>query len=330
MKIAIVGAGFCGLAVAWHLLQSPSVKITLIDANGIGLGASGIAAGLLHPFSGAHAKLNWRGREGVEETKKLLSIATNSLRKPIIAQNRGILRLALNAEQLADFQLCAKRYPEETAWLDEDSCQSLASGSPRVPGLWVREGITVYATPYLQGLWHTCEALGAHFEKRKITTLKELSDFDTIVLTPGAESLKIPELSTLPLTCVKGQVLELSWPEGCPPLGCPLNSHVYLLMTEEGKSCLVGSTYEKGFKEALPDLEAAKKEILPKAYELYPPLEKGRILNCYAGMRAVTPTHRPLMQKLSHNTWILTGMGSKGLLYHALYAKELAQAILSD
>lgn len=325
MNIAIIGAGFCGLATAWHMLHYfSSASVTLFDVKGIGKGASGIAAGLLHPFSGAHAKLNWRGREGIVATKELLAVAAEFLGRPVTAKNRGILRLALSGEQQVDFQLCAERYPLETQWVDTAFCQKMAPGSPEVPGLWIEDGLTIYSPLYLEGLWLACKSRGVHFEQKCVQSLQELDSFDAIIVTAGADCPKIQELSSLSLNCVKGQVLELAWPKHIPPLKCALNSHVYILMTEEGESCLVGATYEKGFQEAIIDLEIAKQEILPKAYELYPPLKNASIKNCYAGMRAVTSQHRPLIKRESMNTWVLTGMGSKGLLYHALFAKELA------
>lgn len=332
MEVAVIGAGFCGLAVAWHILQYtpslPHLKVTLFDAKGIGLGASGVAAGLLHPFSGAHAKLNWRGREGVESTQEMLKIASEAIGRPVTAKNKGILRLALSQDQKIDFQRCAESYPLETEWLDAASCQALAPGSGQGPGLWIKEGLTIYSSLYLQGLWMACESRGAQLKIKTIHSLEELSSFDAVILTTGAESRKIPELSMLPLKSVKGQVLELAWPENHLPLTSPLNSHVYILMTEGGKSCLAGATYEKGVQDDACDLETAKKEILPKAYELYPPLKGAQILNCFAGLRAVGPQHRPLMQRLSPTHWILTGMGSKGLLYHALFAKELVEKLM--
>jgi len=40
MEVAIIGAGFCGLAAAWHMLQNgsaiPRLKVTLFDAKGTG------------------------------------------------------------------------------------------------------------------------------------------------------------------------------------------------------------------------------------------------------------------------------------------------------
>jgi glycine/D-amino acid oxidase-like deaminating enzyme len=331
MKIAIVGAGFCGLAVAWYLLNHlsafPNLRVHLFDSKGIGKGASGIAAGLLHPYAGAHAKLNWRGQEGFQATCELLKIASQTLGRPVTAENQGILRLALNEEQLIDFQRCAEKYPNDAQWLSTAKCQLLAPGCAQAPGLWIRKGLAIYSSLYLQGLWQACAQQGAKLEKRTIFSLKELQDYDLTIVTTGSDTLRLPEFVSLPLTLVKGQVLEFSWPRNRAPLTCALNSHVYMLMTETRTSCLVGATYEKGHHSALIDLEMAEREILPKAYELFPPLKEASLLNCYAGMRAVTPQHRPFMQRISPSQWILTGMGSKGLLYHALFAKELIRSI---
>lgn len=330
MKIAIIGAGFTGLAVAWHLLNSPlsQAKIVILDSKKIGCGTSGIAAGLLHPYSGAHAKLNWRGIEGVEATKNLIEVASHALKLPVAATGEGILRLALNQEQIQDFQHCAKKFPHDVEWLDSPICQQIAPGCALAPGLWIKKGFMIYSLSYLQGLWKACERLGAEFEQKTILSLKETAEFDITILATGAETLQLPELASLPLSLVKGQVLEFAWPKNLASLSCALNSHVYLLMSESRTSCLVGATYEKGFNHASIDLKIAQQELLPRAIELFPPLKEASILNCYAGMRAVAPQHRPLMKQLSSNQWLLTGMGSKGLLYHALYAKELVELIV--
>lgn len=323
MKIAIIGAGFCGLATAWHIFQkNPHIKITLFDEKPIGKGTSGIAAGLLHPFAGAHSKYNWKGHEGMEATKELLAVSSSSLGKPITAKSRGILRLALNEEQVLDFRLCAEKYPTETEWLD--SAQELAPGCVQAPALWIKEGLSVYSALYLEGLYKACEK--AQFEQRKIHSLKELDHFDAVIVTAGGKSLQIEELSNIPIKLTKGQLLELEWPN-IPPLNFTLNSHVYLLMTPGNRSCLTGATFEKNFANDDIDLETAKNELLPKVAELFPPLKNAKILNSFAGLRAVTPNHLPMIQEISPSSWLLTGMGSKGLLYHALFARELAERI---
>ena len=52
-RYAIIGGGFAGVATAWHLLAHASTPISvhLFDGAGIAGGASGAAAGLLHPYS---------------------------------------------------------------------------------------------------------------------------------------------------------------------------------------------------------------------------------------------------------------------------------------
>ncbi|MDP1880894.1 MAG: FAD-dependent oxidoreductase [Parachlamydiaceae bacterium] len=330
MKVAIVGAGFCGLAVAWNLLKRfPDVTVTLYDKNGIGGGASGIAAGLLHPFSGAHAKLNRKGFEGIEETKQLLNIASDALNEPVISVNKGILRLALTQLQEGDFKFCAKNHPNETAWLDSDECQKLIPQCTAVPGLWIKDGITVHCLKYLNGLWKACEKKGAQLVIQSIENLQVLNTFDQIILTIGSGFKYLPELK-LPLTFVKGQVLELQWPLDIPPLNYPINSNTYIAMKEGNQSCFVGATYERDFSHEFEDIEIAKNELLSKAIELYPPLKDSQILKSYAGVRVSTPNHLPIIKEISPNQWILTGMGSKGLLYHALYAKELVDNLYNQ
>lgn len=330
LKIAIIGAGFCGIAAAWHLLNhrfSSSAKVDIFDAKGIGKGTSGIAAGLLHPYAGAHAKLNWRGHEGFQATKKLIEASAKALGHSVIAENKGILRLALNEEQLADFKKCAEKYPQDTDWLDANVCQHLVPGCMHAPGLLIKSGLTIFSSLYLEGLWLACKSLGASLYKRRIHSMDELKHYDITIAAAGSDFLGLPELSSLPLSLVKGQALELAWNNDIPPLACALNSRVYLVMTYGNKSCLVGATYEKGFQTANIDRVVAEHELLPKAFELFPPLKDAAILNCYAGMRAVAPLHRPFLEEISPSQWAIGGMGSKGLLYHALYAEELANKI---
>ena len=52
----MIGGGFAGLAVSWHLLAAARaagqpLQLELVDAVGLGAGGSGAAAGLLHPYT---------------------------------------------------------------------------------------------------------------------------------------------------------------------------------------------------------------------------------------------------------------------------------------
>ena len=103
-KIAVIGAGFAGVAAAYHILlrcaeglddppatatadasASPSssrrpVEVHLFDEKGIAGGASGVAAGLLHPYT-PRGKIIWKGVDGVAATLSLVAAAEDAERR---------------------------------------------------------------------------------------------------------------------------------------------------------------------------------------------------------------------------------------------------------
>jgi glycine/D-amino acid oxidase-like deaminating enzyme len=317
MKIAVLGAGFCGVAVCWHLLKRKGFDVTLFDPKGICGGASGIAAGLLHPYAGLHAKLNWQGQEGMAATHALLDIAEKELGRPV-ADRRGILRLALTPSQVQDYRRCVSRF-SDTEWLEASETARRFPSVPPTPALFIRTGITVDCLLYLQGLWQACLKKGARLELQSVSCLDELQGYDKVIACLGASARSFKETSELPLSLVKGQILELAWPEGLPPLPCTLNSQAYLSL--QGGICLAGSTFERGFEEEGPDMGIAEALLRPKITELFPALASAKALRVKAGIRAVTPNHLPSLDRLGERLYNITGMGSKGLLYHAMIAK---------
>ena len=312
-KIAIIGAGFAGLATAWHLLNLHH-EVTLYDGSGIGGQASGIAAGLLHPFVGAHAKYNWKGAEGMKATTQLLDVASNALSKPV-AKRTGLLRIALTKKQEEDYAVCASRYPE-VEWIK--NAQERVSHVVPKPGILIKTAMTVNTRQYLQGLWQACERKGAKLEQRQISSLTELNSFDAIIVAMGAATTSLPELAHLPVRPLKGQILKL---ENMPPLNMPVSSQVYIVDN------IVGATFERTFDTAEPTPDLAISEILPKATVLIPALKEAQVVDCRAAIRATTANRRPLVTQLNPKCWVFTGLGSKGLLYHALFAESLARSI---
>lgn len=321
-KVAILGAGFCGLACCWHLLNRGEFKVDLFDPKGPGGESALIAAGLLHQYSGAHAKLNRFGHEGKKAAEELLKVAAFALNdSPIIS--KGILRLALTEAQGLTF---ASRQSSDLAWLNTEECQALAPGAAYKPGLLVSEGLTIDCQAYLTGLWLACERLGADFYKVSIESLEKLETYDLIIAALGAKVKSIPELSHLPVSQVKGQLLQLEWPVGLAPLQLSLNTDAYISSTHQN-FCLAGSTYERKFASELPDPDFAKRELLPKIAALFPPLAEAKVIDVRAGLRASAPNHLPLIGQFGKKLWAITGMGSKGLLYHAYYAKKLVDSL---
>lgn len=282
MRVAIVGAGYAGLAVAWHLLQN-NIDVTVFDG---GEGASHVSTGLLHPAPGRRATPTWRAEEGMQATQELLDVASQDL--PVYEQT-GILRIATTDEQRKDF-----------------------GGETR----WIPEGITVFSRRYLAGLKKACNK--ARFEKQWIQNLSELEGFEQIVLTTGAETLKFIDL---PLKKTIGQCLICRWPER---LSMSLLSHGHITPTEDPELCLVGSTYEHTEQ---PDPKKAL-ELLEKAAVFYPPAKDFKIVDICSGVRIAPKVgYKPIAEKIDPKTWVFTGLGSRGLIYHALFAKAIAKSL---
>ena len=309
-RIAVLGAGFAGVAVCWFLLQRGNVRVTLIDRVGPGSGASGTSAGLLHPFTGPHAKVPWNGLQAFEEARQLLQETA-----PDACRADGILRIGMSEEQCNSFLLTSQNYPK-VRWIDD--CRAIYPHLIHAPGLLIQEGLVVDSRKYLNALWQLCEARGGLFEQKEITSLDDVNMYDQVVVALGAETADLSEFAHLRMRQVKGQVIRLKWPVGLPQPSLPITGGVYLV---PGDEFLVGATYEKPPFPADPDF--AQKELLPKLREMIPALDGVDVISASSGLRAVLPGHLPRIVQYNPRTCLITGFGSKGILYHAFLAKRL-------
>ncbi|KAK9814738.1 hypothetical protein WJX72_010698 [[Myrmecia] bisecta] len=112
-RYAVVGGGFAGVAVAWHLLAQATatapVQVQLFDLAGLGGGGSGAAGGLLHPFSPS-GKLLWRGEEAMADALQLVQAAEHAARadegldpSAQFVWRQPIMRPAATAKQVKQF-----------------------------------------------------------------------------------------------------------------------------------------------------------------------------------------------------------------------------------
>ncbi|MCH9628043.1 MAG: tRNA 5-methylaminomethyl-2-thiouridine biosynthesis bifunctional protein MnmC [Chlamydiales bacterium] len=332
MRIAILGAGFAGLAVSWFLLhyKQGSVAIDLYDPEPIGGGVSGLSSGLLHTYPGKEARLSWRAQYCMKETHRLLTEASGGIGQSVIL-SKGILRPAISEQQNVAFKKCGESH-DDTEWWDFERCMHEVPGL-QIPdsngGLYIRDGLTVDVQAYLQGLWQTLARFGVQYHQSAMVHQSDLDKYDRILIAIGPQCKSIPALQSLPLNPVKGQILDLEWPKGAMPPRFSLNSHKYLVMSKDLKTCTVGATFEREFATQRADQELAAGALLPNITSFFPALEKAKIIRCRAGFRACTPNHLPIVGQIDPKTYFFTGLGSKGLLYHAWVGKRVARAILT-
>ena len=139
----------------------------------------------------------------------------------------------------------------------------------------------------------------------------------------GAGVFSFEEAEKLGLRPVKGQALICPWPKEMPPLQKSIVGKGHIIPLNENQIHL-GSTYERGSL----DEEFTPGKILPdlaeKARNLVPGLEIQKYLGGGAGVRVAKSGHYyPLLTKIKAKAWLMSGLGSRGLLYHAYAAKEL-------
>lgn len=285
-RVAIIGAGFAGLAAAYYL--SEKFQVVLFDQKGIGGGASGISSGLLHPYPGEKGRRSWHAEEALQATRELLKVAEDELGKPV-AQYEGILRVGECLEP-------------------GDDVEPLSNGT-----FLIKSGITVFPELYLEGLWKACLKRGAKLELKRIASLQEVSGFDHTILAAGAGIRHFPECRHLKINFVKGQVLTCVLEK---PLKRSISSKRYFALTPSENISHLGATYEREFTDDLPNRETAIALLKPET----------EVLDCRAGIRVTNPAHYfPILEQINPTTWVITALGSRGLLYHAYMGRKIRE-----
>jgi glycine/D-amino acid oxidase-like deaminating enzyme len=285
--IAIVGAGFAGLAAAYHL--SSHFQVYLYDQTGIGGGASGISSGLLHPYPGEKGRRSWHADEAMAAAQELIQIAEDELGKPVADKN-GILKIGECLDPGSDVV-------------------DLGGGR-----FLIQSGMTVFPELYLEGLWKACQKKGVKLILQKVETLAQLKS-DCIVIAAGAGIRLFPECTQLKINFVKGQALTCVLDR---PLERSVAAKKSVALTSQPHLCHVGSTYERDPDDEGPCLETAVQLLQPEM-EVVDCRAGVRVTN--------PAHYFPIIEQVDPKTWAVTALGSRGLLYHAYLGKKLKEKL---
>ncbi|XP_077238045.1 FAD-dependent oxidoreductase family protein isoform X2 [Tasmannia lanceolata] len=333
LRYAVLGAGFAGLSVAWHLLQNSSKEsrlcIDIYDEVGIGGGASGVAGGLLHPYS-PKAKLLWRGAECWKECLELLRIAEAAKNArtsdrggqdlvhesdEVLVWRRGILRPATalkNVDILKEnAQNCLGSCRIE--FIDKDAARNLVPDLcvPFNSAVYMPEALNIHPKRYLQALFLACQSLAddtsasgyggkeIYLHKKSVNSLLDLAgEYSAVIICLGAKAKMLPELSgKLPLRTCRGVVTHLQLPKDA---GGEYGDHSPSILSDawfavQGpRSMILGSTWNWGSRNYSPIVSAdeastALEELIPKASAIYPGIRNWDFREARAGVRAMPP-----------------------------------------
>lgn len=314
MRIAIVGAGLSGLSIATYLLRkNKAIHITIFDKDGIGKGASCLAS-LLHPYPGKHGKRSLYAGAALFMARELFKFAEKFADQPFVSS--GILRSIYTLEQEQNFISMGKLYG------DVHSCPN------GMPFFHISSGFTINTTQYLQSLWRFCKKHNATFICQKIDSLEELINFDHIVLAMGSGIQKFDLIDNYSFDFVKGQILYSNIKSICHiPMSCIAKGYIAQV---PNSNIHLGSSYEHNFTQTEFSLEKAQENIIEKLITCFPWVKELSISGGHAAIRVCNKRHYfPVFDKISPGLWMMTAMGSRGLLYHALMGFRGAEQILS-
>ncbi|WP_018126335.1 NAD(P)/FAD-dependent oxidoreductase [Balneola vulgaris] len=344
----ILGAGLAGLSLAKNLSDLSQKSILILDPNDVAAGASGTPMGLINPATGRFAHKTWRAEEAVDLAVKNLEVA-QSFSETSFFKKTGVIRPAMDQKIARRMQenFVKDGWPDNwCSWLNEAEIKDQFPDLSCTEGaVYVHEAYTVCIPDYLMSLKDYLTHRNLQFKlgtdyTLSVPTSKEgtwtitCSDGSEIkascvIVTAGIESTSLDVWNELPLHPVKGQVAELKCTSPFPYQSAV--SALGYFASLDTNSMVAGSTYEHNFDHTETD-EQGLAYILGRMKRVMPEYMDQIVLEKqWAGVRASTPDRMPIVgaHPKYRNLFVLTGLGSKGLLYSGLLGYDLARHIVS-
>lgn len=333
--ILIVGAGLAGACAAYTLSAHHSVRV--LEADEPASGASGAAAGLVNPFMGRRARPVWRLRDALDAVPMLLEDAGTADLFP----NTGVLRPAVEPDQVEPFQQAAQDHPDLATWLSPAEVHNRYPAVRSDRGaLYIPRGGAIDVGAMVRALLQAATERGAAVETQApVLYWRETPDAavvevdrgddteelraDRVLLALGQGFPPFPELRRLRLDGVKGQTVRVRRPNTLTKSFPPMSGRGYVV--PDGNTLILGSNYDNDYDDHAPDPDATT-YIQEKTSTMISGLEQAEVLGATAGVRVKhTGTNQPLLGPLPRRDriWTFTALGSKGLLTAPLLAFHL-------
>ena len=181
---------------------------------------------------------------------------------------------------------------------------------------------------------------------------QHLKEFDAVILSAGADILHdklVSEEINLPAQLVRGQTIEMTLPSaddsGKLQEALLCGKYVSPLPTNPNNDAtnryLIGATHE--FKDDPLSAEEVREELKRQTYEIARNLwDHGTSTRLTTGVRLqsrrgtfgrmpIVGRYQTSTSGIIHpNSWIFTGLSSRGLIYHGLFGRWIANAVLHD
>ena len=365
--VVVVGAGVIGCSVAYYLARE-GIRVVLLEGEAIGSGASAHATGSLSllgaEFSpGPSFEM---ARAAYDEFPELVSELETATGMNLLYQRRPSLRLALDEEEaeLIQGMMEWQRHLVSMRWIDAEEVHAIEPRlSPSLVGAaYEDESAQLDSYRLNLALGRGAELKGATFIHRHVTGLvtsgatvtgitTATGDIhcDTVVVAAGTWSraftpwLEFP----VPVRPMKGERLLLNYPGEPLPVLISSPKRGHMISRLDGLTS-VGSTGGRDYDER--DLfageefdrqptESARLELLQRAIDVLPDLERAELVQQLAGSRPLSPDSKPIIGPVPGWTGALlaTGHTTKGIHLGPItgriildYIRQGATSVVSD
>ena len=357
--VVVVGAGVVGCSVAYNLVRE-GLKVTLLEREAIGSGASAHATGSLSllgaEFSpGASFEM---ARASYAEFPGLVAELEAATGMDLLYQRRPSLRLALDDEEADTIRgLMAWQQPHvNMRWIDAGEVRAI---EPRLShsilgAVYEDESAQLDSYRFNLALASGAEAKGASLLYREVTGLVSGGTVVSGVRTPtgdihcGAVVVAAGTWSRaftpwlgfpVPVRPMKGERLLLNYPGEPLPVLISSPKRGHMISRTDGLTS-VGSTGGRDYdrKELFwgeefdrQPTEVGRLELLQRAIDVLPDLERAELVQQLAGSRPLSPDSKPVIGPVPgwEGVFLATGHTTKGIHLGPITGRIIADYIVS-
>ncbi|HET9903219.1 MAG TPA: glycine oxidase ThiO [Xanthobacteraceae bacterium] len=352
MHVAVIGAGVCGLGIAWRLAQR-GARVTVFDKGLAGEGASHAAAGMLAACAEAEPgeeALVALGRKSQAMWPAFAAELREATGIDVELRREGTLIVALTADDQArlthdlGFQ---KGLGLPVEWISSAEARRREPHlGPRLAGAVASpEDHQVENRKLVAALRLAAERAGVALAERtevaRIATAGPratgvvLSDgtavaADAVVLAAGAWSRSIEGIepdNRPPVRPIKGQMLALKMDPAAPLVRHVVwGPNIYIVPRNDGRLVLGATVEEKGFDATLT--AGGVLSLLEAAWRVFPAIEELPVVETWVGHRPGSRDDAPILGASGiAGLFYATGHHRNGILLAPVTAESIARLV---
>ena len=349
--VVIIGAGAHGLATAYYLAKRHGIrKIAVLDRSYMGAGASGRNTTII--------RSNYLTPEGArfyEASVKLYESLSQDLNFNMLFSQHGHLTLAHSDRSVNTMMERAEVnrlvgidsrvvYPNEIKELCPQLDLSDHPTFPILAALYHPPGGVIRHDAVVWGYGKEADKLGVeihqytdvtaiNIENGKVTgveTNRGTINCDTVISCVAGWSTLVCDMAGVPLPLTT-HILQACVTEPVKPLLDKIivsgTLHIYISQSDRGEF-VMGSEIEPWTTYRMQGTLNFLQEVTRHTLELFPQLERARLLRSWAGLCDLSPDYSPILGKTEvENSHVSAGWGTYGFKAAPIVGRTLAELV---